>query len=192
MSPSLPPSLTVYPIELYPSLSPLPLPLPLLSIYLYIYLSIGRTQYFATFLPFRALLSSFYWLSLSLTLSLLTLSLTFLTTVAATVHKSKGWLLKIWWPCQDWSSVSQFFTDPQNVASQTSPLQQSPWYMFQLDTISRHVYPTYPTYPVHPAYPIMFKFDMSNSWAGAKFFASNEYEKRINTQYDIPWTMMHH
>jgi hypothetical protein len=69
MSPSLPPSLTVYPIELYPSLSPLPLPLPLLSIYLYIYLSIGRTQYFATFLPFRALLSSFYWLSLSLSYS---------------------------------------------------------------------------------------------------------------------------
>ena len=192
MSPSLPPSLTVYPIELYPSLSPLPLPLPLLSIYIFIYLleehSISRLFYlFAHFY-----LLSTDSLSLSLTLSLLTLSLTFLTTVAATVHKSKGWLLKIWWPCQDWSSVSQFFTDPQNVASQTSPLQQSPWYMFQLDTISRHVYPTYPTYPVHPAYPIMFKFDMSNSWAGAKFFASNEYEKRINTQYDIPWTMMHH
>ena len=194
---SLSPSLTLYPIELYPSLSPLPLPLPLLSIYIYIfiYLSIGRTQYFATFLPFRALLSSFYWLSLSLsfsltltlTLSLLTLSLTFLTTVAASVHTIRR---KVDFNMVTMSGLISFPIEPTHKmwASQTSPLQQSPWYMFQLDTISRHVYPTYPMYPVHPAYPIMFKFDMSNSWAGAKFFASNEYEKN---NYPVWYSMNH-
>ena len=51
---------------------------------------------FATFLPFRAPWSSFYWLFFSLTA---------LTTVAASVHKSEAWLLNLlrWgssWGCQ--------------------------------------------------------------------------------------------
>ena len=79
--------------------------------------NIGKTQCFATFLLFRAPASSFFWLFLfSNLLSLSFLSLTALTSAAASIYKSEVWLLIFirQWPNLDsetWKWVLSFDLD---------------------------------------------------------------------------------
>ena len=79
--------------------------------------NIGKTQCFATFLLFRAPASSFFWLFLfSNLLSSSVLSLTALTSAAASVYKSEVWLLIFirQWPNLDsetWKWVLSFDLD---------------------------------------------------------------------------------